>query len=285
MKIAGIPAIVTGAVYGLGAATARRLAADGAIVAMLDLDGDAAEATAKDIGCIGFVCNVGSADSAEAAIAAARKRHGPAGIVINCAGIGCGSAVGGRDGRPADLAWFERVVRVNLTGTFNVICLAAANMMARAPNEDGERGVIVNTGSTSGYEGQIGQAAYAASKGGVIAMGIALVREFARSGIRVMTISPGPLDTRMFNGMFEGADNRLLDAAHFPRRAGKPEEYAKIVADIVGNPMLNGESIRRDGALRMGRVDQTGFWPVTKRSMKCALRSITSASATLRNAA
>jgi len=252
MKITGVPAIVTGAGFGLGAATARRLAADGALVAALDLDGDAAAATARAIGGIGLACDVGSADSTEAAIAAARERHGPAGIAVNCAGIGDGGAVVGRDGRPADLAWFERVVRVNLTGTFNVIRLAAADMAIRAPNGEGERGVIVNTGSTSGYEGQIGQTAYAASKGGVIAMGIALARELARHGIRVMTISPGPFDTRMFNGMPEGAYNRLIESAQFPKRPGKPEEYAQLVADIVGNPMLNGESIRLDGALRMG---------------------------------
>ncbi|MGE0255411.1 MAG: SDR family NAD(P)-dependent oxidoreductase [Alphaproteobacteria bacterium] len=252
MKIAGVPAIVTGAGYGLGAATARRLAGEGALVAALDLDGDAAKATADAIGGLGLACDVASAASAEAAVAAARQRHGPAGILVNCAGIGDGGAVVARDGGPGDLAWFERVVRVNLTGTFNLIRLAAAGMATRAANGEGERGVIVNTGSTSGYEGQIGQSAYAASKGGVIAMGIALARELARHGIRVMTISPGPFDTRMFNGMPEGAYNRLMEATQFPKRPGKPEEYAQLVVDIVGNPMLNGESIRLDGALRMG---------------------------------
>ena len=251
MRVEGMAALVTGAGSGLGAATAGVLAAAGARVAALDLDYDRALKTADAIGGLALACDVADSDSAEAAIVNAHAAHGPAGILVNCAGIGHGGAVVGRTG-PIDLDWFERIVRVNLTGTFNMIRLAAADMMQREPNEAGERGVIVNTGSTSAYEGQIGQSAYAASKGGVVAMGIALAREFARSGIRVMTISPGPFDTPMFRSMPEGAYQRLLDDAQFPKRAGDPREYGQLVVDIVENPMLNGESIRIDGALRMG---------------------------------
>lgn len=251
MQVDGTAALVTGAGSGLGAATAAVLAGAGARVAALDLDLERARATAEQCGGVGLACDVGDPDSAAAAVAAARDAHGAAGILVNCAGIGLGGAVVGHTG-PIDLSWFEQVVRVNLTGTFNMIRLAAADMMACEPNAAGERGVIVNTGSTSAYEGQVGQSAYAASKGGVVAMGIALAREFARSGIRVMTISPGPFDTPMFRSMPANAHQRLLDDAQFPRRAGDPREYGQLVVDIVGNPMLNGESIRLDGALRMG---------------------------------
>ena len=251
MDINGKAALVTGGGSGLGAATAQTLADAGAKVAVLDLRLDGAEQTAKRIGGLALECDVGDADSAVAAVAQAREAHGPAAILVNCAGIGPGAAVVGKTG-PVDLDWFETTVRVNLTGTFNMIRLAAADMMAMEPDAEGERGVIVNTGSTSAYEGQIGQTAYAASKGGVVGMGIALAREFAREGIRVMTISPGPFDTPLFGAMPANAHQRLLDAAQFPNRAGKPPEYGQLVVSIVENPMLNGESIRLDGALRMG---------------------------------
>lgn len=251
MQAEGQAALVTGAGSGLGAATVHALVAAGARVSALDLDLDRARRTADAAGALALACDVADPDSAAGAIAEARAAHGRAGILVNCAGIGLGGAVVGRTG-PIDLAWFEQVVRVNLTGTFNMIRLAAADMIEREPNEVGERGVIVNTGSTSAYEGQVGQSAYAASKGGVVAMGIALAREFARHGIRVMTISPGPFDTPLFRSMPEGAYQRLLDDAQFPRRPGDPREYGQLVIDIVGNPMLNGESIRLDGALRMG---------------------------------
>ncbi len=251
MDIIGKAALVTGGGSGLGAATAQTLADAGAKVAVLDLRLDGAEQTAKRIGGLALECDVGDADSAVAAVAQAREAHGPAAILVNCAGIGPGAAVVGKTG-PVDLDWFEQTVRVNLTGTFNMIRLAAADMMAMEPNGEGERGVIVNTGSTSAYEGQIGQTAYAASKGGVVGMAIALAREFARDGIRVMTISPGPFDTPLFGAMPANAHQRLLDAAQFPNRAGKPAEYGQLVVAIVENPMLNGESIRLDGAIRMG---------------------------------
>ena len=251
MDIPGKAAIVTGGGSGLGAATAETLAAAGAKVAVLDLRRDGAQQTAEKFGGLALECDVGDAASAVAAVGQAREAHGPASILINCAGIGPGAAVVGKTG-PVELDWFETTVRVNLTGTFNMIRLAAADMMAMEPNAGGERGVIVNTGSTSAYEGQIGQTAYAASKGGVVAMGIALAREFARDGIRVMTISPGPFDTPLFTSMPPNAYQRLLDAAQFPKRAGKPAEYGQLVVSIVENPMLNGESIRLDGAIRMG---------------------------------
>jgi NAD(P)-dependent dehydrogenase (short-subunit alcohol dehydrogenase family) len=251
MDIAGTAALVTGAGSGLGAATATALAAAGAKVAALDLDLDRARKTAAAFGGLALACDVADPDGAAAAIATARDVHGPAGILVNCAGLGLGGAVVGRTG-PIDLGWFEQIVRVNLTGTFNMIRLAAADMIGFEPNSAGERGVIVNTGSTSAYEGQVGQSAYAASKGGVVAMGLALAREFARHGIRVMTISPGPFDTPMFRSMPPNAYQRLLDDAQFPRRPGDPREYGQLVIDIVENPMLNGESIRLDGALRMG---------------------------------
>ena len=251
MDIQGKAAIVTGGGSGLGAATAQTLADAGAKVAVLDLRLEGAEQTAAKFGGVAVACDVGDSSSAVAAVGQAREAHGPASILVNCAGIGPGAAVVGRTG-PVELDWFETTVRVNLTGTFNMIRLAAADMMALEPNQDGERGVIINTGSTSAYEGQVGQTAYAASKGGVVGMGIALAREFARDGIRVMTISPGPFETPLFGSMPANAHQRLLDAAQFPRRAGKPEEYSQLVVSIVENPMLNGESIRLDGALRMG---------------------------------
>lgn len=251
MEINGKAALVTGGGSGLGAATAERLARAGAKVAVLDVRFDAAQQIADHIGGLAVACDVGDADGAAAAVTQARDAHGPASILVNCAGIGPGAAVVGKTG-PVDLAWFEQTIRVNLTGTFNMIRLAAADMQKLEPNAEGERGVIVNTGSTSAYEGQVGQTAYAASKAGVVGMGIALAREFARDGIRVMTISPGPFDTPLFGSMPPNAYQRLLDAAQFPKRAGKPAEYGQLVVSIVENPMLNGESIRLDGAIRMG---------------------------------
>ena len=251
MDIDGAAALITGGGSGLGAATARRLAAAGARVAVLDLDGERAAAVAGEIDGLGLACDVGDGDGAAAAVAAARAAHGPAAILANCAGIGLGGPVVGKDGTPADLALFERTLRVNLTGTYNMIRLAAADMMGRAPDAEGERGVIVNTGSTSAIEGQVGQVAYAASKGGVTAMAIALAREFARDGIRVMTIAPGPFDTPMFNAMPASGHQRLLDAAQFPKRPGQPDEFGQLVVQICQNVMLNGEMIRLDGALRM----------------------------------
>ena len=251
MDIRDCAALVTGGGGGLGAAAANALGAAGARIAVLDLDLGGAEAVAAATGGLAFACDVGDAASAAAAIEAARSAHGPAAILVNCAGIAPVAAVCGRDG-PVALDWFEGVVRVNLTGTFNMIRLAVADMQTRAPNGDGERGVIVNTGSSSAHEGPIGQSAYAASKAGVVGMGLPLAREFARDGIRVMTISPGPFETAMFAAMPDRARQRLLDTTQFPARAGRPAEYGQLVVDIIENVMLNGEEIRLDGAIRQG---------------------------------
>ena len=251
MNIDGQSAIITGGGSGLGAATSAALVAAGAKVAILDQHFESAKKTADKLGCLAIKCDVGSADDACKAIAQARSIHGISSILVNCAGIGPGAAVVGKTG-PVDLDWFEKTIRVNLTGTFNMIRLVAADMIKRKLNSEVEKGVIINTGSTSAYEGQIGQTAYAASKAGVVGMGIALAREFAREHIRVMTISPGPFDTPLFESMPPKAHQRLLEAAQFPSRAGKPSEYAQLVTSIIENPMLNGESIRLDGAIRMG---------------------------------
>lgn len=251
MNIDGQSAIVTGGGSGLGAATSEALVAAGAKVAILDQHFESAQKIADNIGCLAIKCDVSSADDAYKAITQARNTHGISSILVNCAGIGPGAAVVGKTG-PVDLDWFEKTIRVNLTGTFNMIRLAASDMIKQELKTQGEKGVIINTGSTSAYEGQIGQSAYAASKAGVVGMGIALAREFARERIRVMTISPGPFDTPLFQSMPPKAYQRLVDAAQFPRRAGKPSEYAQLVTSIIENPMLNGESIRLDGAIRMG---------------------------------
>ncbi len=251
MQIKGQAALVTGAGSGLGAATARMLAERGARVALLDRDIDAARARAKPIAGLALVCDVTDAEQAEQAIAAARAEHGDAGILVNCAGIAPARRVLGRDG-PMPLGEFEQVIQVNLIGTFNLLRLAAAGMAALEPRgDDGERGVIVNTASVSAFEGQIGQAAYSASKAGVAGMTLPAARELARFGVRVMTIAPGLMSTPMLHGMPQEVQESLGAQVPFPARLGHPEEYAALVAHIVENPMLNGEVIRLDGAIRM----------------------------------
>jgi NAD(P)-dependent dehydrogenase (short-subunit alcohol dehydrogenase family) len=247
----GQAAIVTGGASGLGAATAQRLARAGCRVAVLDINQDAAEASAQRIGGIGIACDVADAASAEAAVAKARESHGPARLLVNCAGVGTAGRIVGRDG-PTQLAAFERVIRVNLIGSFNLLRLAAAEMGALEPLEDGERGVIVNTASNAAYDGQVGQAAYAASKGGVVSLTLPIARELARHGIRVMTIAPGPADTPMLALLRADVRQSLEAQVPFPSRLGRPEEYAALVKHIVENAYLNGEVIRLDGALRMG---------------------------------
>ena len=251
MQIEGRAALVTGAGSGLGAATARLLAERGARVALLDMDIDAARVQAKPIGGLALACDVTDADQAEQAVAAARAEHGDAGILVNCAGIAPARRVVGRDG-PMPLEDFDKVIQVNLVGTFNLLRLAAAGMAALEPEGDsGERGVIVNTASVSAFEGQIGQAAYSASKAGVAGMTLSVARELARFGVRVMTIAPGLMSTPMLPGMPEAVRESLGAQVPFPARLGRPEEYAALVAHIVENPMLNGEVIRLDGAIRM----------------------------------
>jgi len=250
MRLEGQAAIVTGGASGLGAATAAALAAAGCKVAVVDINAEAAAKAASAYGGIGIGCDVGDAGSAEAAFAAARAAHGPARVLVNCAGIGTPGRIVGKEG-PMQLSAFERVIRVNLTGTFNMLRLAAAEMQGLDPLEDNERGVIINTASVAGYEGQIGQAAYAASKAGVIGLTIQAARELARSGIRVVTIAPGLIETPMFGGLPDDVRASLSASVPFPARLGHPSEYAALAMHIVANRFLNGETIRLDGALRM----------------------------------
>ncbi|HEV7368344.1 SDR family NAD(P)-dependent oxidoreductase [Arenibaculum sp.] len=250
MDVKGHAAIVTGGGSGMGAATARRLAAAGAKVALFDVNLDAADAVAREIGGIAVACDVSDAASAEAAVARAREAHGPARVAVNCAGVATAGRIVGRDG-PLDLAAFKRVIDINLVGTFNILRLAAHDMTKLDALDTAERGVIVNTASVAAFEGQIGQAAYGASKGGVVALGLPAAREFARSGIRVMTIAPGLIGTPMLLGMPQEVQDSLAATVPFPTRFGRPEEYADLVLHILGNVMLNGEVIRLDGAMRM----------------------------------
>ena len=248
MQLSGIPALVTGGASGLGLATAQALAAAGAKVAILDV----AEASAIAAGFGGFAlaCDVANAEQAEAALAQAAAAHGPARILINCAGIGTAGRIVGRDG-PLALAAFERVIRVNLIGSFNLLRLASHAMSTLEPLADGERGVIINTASIAAFDGQIGQAAYASSKAGVAGMTLPAARELARFGIRVMTIAPGLFLTPMMQTLPEDIQASLGAAVPYPPRLGSPAEYASLALHIIENRMLNGETIRLDGALRM----------------------------------
>ncbi|HUZ75769.1 MAG TPA: SDR family NAD(P)-dependent oxidoreductase [Stellaceae bacterium] len=250
MQVAGQAALVTGGGSGLGAATARALANAGAKVAVLDINETAARDVAAAIGGIAVRCDVADAASGEDAVAAARAAQGAARVLVNCAGIGVAQRIVGRDG-PMPLADFKRVIDINLVGSFNLMRLAACDMMALAALDDGERGVIVSTASIAAFEGQIGQAAYAASKGGIHSLTLPAAREFARAGIRVNAIAPGIFDTPMLGALPKEAQDSLSASIPFPARLGRPEEYARLVLDIIANPMLNGTTIRLDGALRM----------------------------------
>jgi NAD(P)-dependent dehydrogenase (short-subunit alcohol dehydrogenase family) len=246
----GHAALVTGGGSGLGRATAERLAALGAKVAILDINGDTARTAAAAIGGLAIECDVTAAEATAAAIADARGRHGAARILINCAGIGPARRIVGRDG-PQPLDEFAKVVNVNLIGTFNAMRLAAADMQSLTPLEDGERGVIVATASVAAYDGQIGQAAYAASKGGVVALMLPAAREFAQFGIRVNGIAPGVFATPMVSGMPEQVQDSLTAAIPFPKMLGRPEQYADLALHLIENRYINGEVIRLDGAIRM----------------------------------
>jgi NAD(P)-dependent dehydrogenase (short-subunit alcohol dehydrogenase family) len=250
MRISGAAAIVTGGGSGLGRATAEALAAKGARVAVVDLNPAAAEEAARAIGGAAIVCDVADDASATAAIAKAEAAHGAARILVNCAGIGTAIRVVGKDGASAPLGDFEKVIRVNLVGTFNMIRLAAAAMAKLEPIE-GERGVIVSTASVAAFEGQIGQAAYSASKGAVVAMTLPIARELARVGVRVNAIAPGIFMTPMLAGLREDFQQSLGASVPFPSRLGQPAEYAALAVHIVENGYINGETIRIDGALRM----------------------------------
>jgi len=250
MHVMGHAAIVTGAASGLGAATARALAAAGAKVALLDLNAEDAGALADELGGVAIGCDVASAESVEEAIEAARAAHGPARILVSCAGIAPPKKIVGRDGaQPLDV--FARVININLIGTFNVMRLAAADMVGLDALDTGERGVIINTSSIAAFEGQIGQAAYAASKGGVASMTLPAARELAKSGVRVLAIAPGIFGTPMLFGLPEEVQKSLGEGVPFPSRLGDPAEYAKLALHMIDNVMLNGEVVRLDGALRM----------------------------------
>lgn len=253
MKIQGSTFLVTGGSSGLGAATATRLANAGANVLIVDLNSEAGEALAAKLGAnTKFVkTNVASGEEVQAAVCAAVNTFGGLHGAINCAGIAIASKVIGRDGSPHDLDAFSKVIQVNLIGTFNVIRLAAAVMVAAEPNEAGERGVIINTASVAAFDGQMGQVAYSASKGGVVGMTLPVARDLARSGIRVMTIAPGIFETPMLAGLPEKARISLAEQVPFPSRLGRPDEYAALAQHIIENEMLNGEVIRLDGAIRM----------------------------------
>jgi NAD(P)-dependent dehydrogenase (short-subunit alcohol dehydrogenase family) len=250
MQLKGQAAIVTGGASGLGAATARRLAAQGAKVAVLDLNAKLAEEFAKEIGGVAVVCDVADAASGEAAIVAATKAHGPARVLVNCAGIGVAKRVVGREG-PHALADFDKVIRVNLIGSFNMLRLAAAEMSKLEPLDNGERGVIISTASVAAYDGQIGQAAYSASKGGIVGMTLPIARELAQFGIRVLTIAPGLFLTPLLGALPQEAQDSLAAAIPFPHRLGSPDEYASLAMHMIDNPYLNGEVVRLDASLRM----------------------------------
>jgi NAD(P)-dependent dehydrogenase (short-subunit alcohol dehydrogenase family) len=250
MEVKGQAAIVTGGASGLGAATARTLAAAGAKVTVIDMNQKAAAEVAIDINGIAIACDVADSAGAEAAVKQAAADHGPARILVNCAGIGTSKRIVGKDG-PMPLADYERVIRVNLIGTFNMMRLVAAGMQGLPPLADGERGVIVSTASVAAFEGQIGQSAYSSSKGGVAALTLPAAREFAQFGIRVLAIAPGIFGTPMLRALPQEVQDSLGASVPFPKRLGEPREFAALVMHCIHNAYLNGEVIRLDGALRL----------------------------------
>ena len=250
MNVEGQAAIVSGGASGLGRATAKALAEARVKVAILDVDEAAAAVAAREVDGLAIGSDVTDSGSVEAAFAAARERNGPARIAINCAGVGTAGRIVGRDG-PMPIDAFRRVIEVNLIGSFNVMRLAAADMSSLDPLDEGERGIIVSTASVAAYEGQIGQAAYSASKGGIVSLTLPAARELARYGVRVVAIAPGLFATPMLQGLPQNIQEGLAASVPFPPRLGRPEEYAALVLHLCRNPMINGEVIRLDGALRM----------------------------------
>jgi NAD(P)-dependent dehydrogenase (short-subunit alcohol dehydrogenase family) len=252
MDITGKVALVTGGASGLGAATAKMIVEEGGHVVIADLNAEAGQALAKELGNHArFVhTDVSDAAQAEAAVKTAMDEFGALHISVQCAGIADAQRVIGKNG-PADLERFSKLIRINLVGTFNIARLAAWAMATNADNDEKERGVIINTASVAAFDGQIGQAAYSASKGGIAAMTLPLARDLSSVGIRVMAIAPGIFDTPMLAGMPEDVRTALGAMVPFPKRLGRPSEYAQLARDIIGNPMLNGEVIRLDGAIRM----------------------------------
>jgi NAD(P)-dependent dehydrogenase (short-subunit alcohol dehydrogenase family) len=252
MQLQNKGVLVTGGASGLGEACVRLLSQAGARVVIADLNEEGGTALARELGnsALFVKTNVVEEESTQAAVKAAVDTFGGLHVEINCAGIGIAERVLGKNG-PHSLASFTRVIQVNLIGTFNAIRLSAAAMSTNEPTEGGERGVIINTASVAAFDGQIGQAAYSASKGGVVSMTLPIARELARFGIRVMTIAPGTFDTPMLAGASEAVRNSLGQQVPFPSRLGRPDEYAALAKHIIENEMLNGEVIRLDGAIRM----------------------------------
>ena len=251
MNIEEQAVIVTGGASGLGAATARLLAEQGARVAVHDINAAAADRVAAEIGGIAAGCDVADAAAVEAAVAAATQAHGTARILVNCAGIAPARRTVSRDGA-MPLDEFKRVIEVNVVGSFNYIRVVAAAIVGLDPvTASGERGVLINTASVAAYDGQIGQAAYSASKGGIVGMTLPIARDLSGFGIRVMTIAPGLMETPMLTAMPAAVQRQLAAQVPFPKRLGRPEEYARLVVHIITNEMLNGETIRLDGAIRM----------------------------------
>jgi NAD(P)-dependent dehydrogenase (short-subunit alcohol dehydrogenase family) len=250
MQIQGQAAIVTGGGSGLGAGTARALAKAGAKVTLFDVNLEAAKAVAAEIGGHAVAVDVADGPSVEAGFAEAKGKHGAARILINCAGVAPAARIVGKNG-PMPLADFERVIKINLIGSFNTMRVAAADMQALDALADGERGIIISTASVAAFEGQIGQAAYAASKGGIASLALPAAREFARFGIRVNTIAPGLFGTPLLLNMPQEVQDSLAASVPFPSRFGLPEEYARLAIHMIENTMINGEVVRLDGAIRM----------------------------------
>ena len=250
MQLENVAAIVTGGASGLGAATARMLAANGAKVAIFDLNAALGEDLAADIKGRFFSVDVADDGAVRTAVEAAEAAHGVARVLVNCAGVGPPAKTVDREGQPHSLDAFRKVVEINLVGTFNVISKVAARLSSAEPGGE-ERGVIINTASVAAFDGQVGQAAYSASKGGIVGMTLPVARDLAQFGIRVVTIAPGLFLTPLLQGLPEAARESLGRQVPFPSRLGRPEEFALMVESIVANPMLNGETIRLDGAIRM----------------------------------
>lgn len=250
MQFENVAVIVTGGASGLGAATVRKLAANGAKVAVFDLNASLGERLAAEIGGRFFSVDVAEDEAVQSAVEAAEAEHGIARILVNCAGVGTPAKTVNREGQPHPLDGFRKIIEINLIGTFNVISKVAARLSS-ADSDGEERGVIVNTASVAAFDGQVGQAAYAASKGGIVGMTLPIARDLAQFGIRVVTIAPGLFLTPLLQGLPEAAQESLGRQVPFPNRLGRPEEFALMVESIVANPMLNGETIRLDGAIRM----------------------------------
>lgn len=250
MNVQNISVMVTGGASGLGAATATALVKAGAKVSILDINFSLAQKLAEKIGAHAIACNVANEQSVKEALAIAKAKHGIVRVLINCAGIGHSSRIAGKHG-PMALEDFSKIIQVNLIGTFNMMRLVADELIKSEPIQDGERGVIISTASVAAYEGQIGQAAYAASKGGIVSLTLPAAREFAQFGIRVNAIAPGLFMTPLLEGLSDEAKDNISSSIPFPKRLGSAEEFAKLVMHVIDNNYMNGEVIRIDGALRM----------------------------------